>query len=252
MSGSDEPIHVRLADLVAPFGRCRAVDLGCGSGPTLRAVSRVSPDAVLLGIDRSDEALRQVATALEDHRGPVAAIAADLRDPLPIANRWADVILSYNTLECVPTPETLLAEVARVLRPGGRAVIAHVDFDSLVIAGADSELDRRICHAFADDVQSWMDHADGRIGRKLGLLLARSPLEVVRVEPFLVWSSEFTGHARRRIELIRDVLLSAADHGRGVVGPDEIKEWYGAVVRVAGQHGFFFSEQTFIAVAERR
>ncbi|MFJ5927911.1 methyltransferase domain-containing protein [Kitasatospora sp. NPDC092948] len=127
------------------------------------------------------------------HKGSTATIVADLRDPLPCSDESVDVVLSYNTIECLPNPHEMLAEVARILRPGGRAVIAHVDFDSIVVAGADTDLDRRVCHAFADDAQSWMDHADGRIGRKLGLLLARSSLELVGVEPLLAWLTEFTG-----------------------------------------------------------
>lgn len=179
------------------------------------------------------------------------AVIADLRAPLPCGDASADVVLSYNTVECLPDPGQLVAEVARILRPGGRAVLAHVDFDSLVIAGADADLDRRVCHAFADDVQSWMDHADGRIGRKLGLLLARSSLRLVSVEPLLTWSTELSGHAGARIGEIRKALLSADRHGRSPVSAAEVEKWYASVQEADRLGGFFFSELTFIAVAER-
>ncbi|MFJ6619572.1 methyltransferase domain-containing protein [Kitasatospora sp. NPDC091335] len=252
MSDSAEPIHARLAELAGPPEPGQVVvDLGCGTGPTLRAVSRIAPRASLIGIDRSAESLHQVHAALAGHKGQMATIVADLCDRLPCSDESVDVVLSYNTIECLPDPQEMLAEVARVLRPGGRAVIAHVDFDSMVIAGADAELDRRVCHAFADDAQSWMDHADGRIGRKLGLLLARSPLDFVGVEPLLAWSTEFTGHAQARLGQIRKALLSVARHGRGAVAPEEVEAWY-TLVRDADQlGGFFFSELAFIAVAEK-
>ncbi len=181
----------------------------------------------------------------------MTTIVADLRDRLPCSDESVDVVLSYNTIECLPNPQEMLAEVARVLRPGGRAVIAHVDFDSMVIAGADADLDRRVCHAFADDAQSWMDHADGRIGRKLGLLLARSPLDLVGVEPLLAWSTAFTGHAKDRVDQIRKALLSAARHGRCAVAPEEVEAWYTSVCEADQLGGFFFSELAFIAVAEK-
>ncbi|MFD4533498.1 methyltransferase domain-containing protein [Kitasatospora sp. NPDC058397] len=252
MSDSAEPIHARLAELAGPQDPDQVVvDLGCGTGPTLRAVSRMAPLASLVGIDRSVESLRQVHAALAGHKGSTATIVADLRDPLPCSEASVDVVLSYNTVECLPNPQEMLAEVARVLRPGRRAVIAHVDFDSMVIAGADADLDRRVCHAFADDAQSWMDHADGRIGRELGLLLARSPLELVGVEPLLAWSTEFTGHAKDRVDQIRKALLSAARHGRGAVAPEEVEAWYTSVCDADQLGGFFFSELAFIAVAEK-
>ncbi|MFJ2777551.1 methyltransferase domain-containing protein [Kitasatospora sp. NPDC087315] len=251
MSDSAEAIHNRLAELAAPTASSRVIDLGCGAGPTLLALSRVAPEATLIGIDRSVEFLRQAQEELHGHLGSVMALAADLQTPLPCGDESADVVLSYNTVECLPDPEQLLAEVARVLRPGGRAVLAHVDFDSLVIAGADADLDRRVCHAFADDVQSWMDHADGRIGRKLGLLLARSALRLVSVEPLLTWSTELSGHAEARIGEIRKALLSADKHGRGTVSSAEVEKWYTAVQEADRLGGFFFSELAFIAVAER-
>ncbi|MEE1781684.1 methyltransferase domain-containing protein [Streptomyces sp. SP17BM10] len=251
MSDRAEPIHARIAELARPQPGEQVVDLGCGAGPTLQAVSRIAPEAALIGLDRSPEFLLQTGAALKDHAGAAATIVADLRAPLPCTDGSVDVVLSYNTIECLPDPQAMLAEVARVLRPGGRAIIAHVDFDSMVIAGADAELDRRVCHAFADDAQSWMDHADGRIGRKLGLLVAGSPLSLLHVEPLLVWSTAFTGHAKDRLGQIRKALLSAARHGRGSVSPEEIEEWYAAVGEADRSGGFFFSELAFIAVAER-
>ncbi|MFF4343166.1 methyltransferase domain-containing protein [Kitasatospora sp. NPDC001540] len=251
MSDSAEAVHSRLAELAAPTAASRVIDLGCGAGPTLLALSRVAPEAVLIGIDRSADFLRHAQQELQGHLGPVMALAADLRAPLPCRDESADVILSYNTVECLPDPEQLLAEVARVLRPGGRAVLAHVDFDSVVITGADADLDRRVCHAFADDVQSWMDRADGRIGRKLGLLLARSALRLVSVEPLLTWSTTLSGHAKARIDEIRKALLSADRHDRGAVSAAEVEKWYAAVREADRLGGFFFSELAFIAVAER-
>ncbi|WP_259316892.1 methyltransferase domain-containing protein [Kitasatospora xanthocidica] len=251
MSESNEPVHTRLAELAAPYARSQVVDLGCGAGPTLRAVSKLAPEVSLVGIDRSEESLRRARIALTKHSGPTTEIVADLSDPLPCADASADVVLSYNTIECLPDPHRLLLEVARVLRPGGRAIMAHVDFDSMVVAGAGTDLDRRVCHAFADDVQGWMDHADGRMGRKLGMLLARSPLTLVSVEPLLAWSTEFSGHAKERIGQIRKALLSAARHGRASVDPAEVEAWFAAVCEADRLGGFFFSELAFIAVAER-
>jgi hypothetical protein len=61
-------------------------------------------------------------------------------------------------------------------------VIGHSDFDTLVFAGADLALTRRLVHTYCDQQQpGWMDAVDGRIGRRLPALVGRSPLQVRQV-----------------------------------------------------------------------
>jgi SAM-dependent methyltransferase len=57
-------------------------------------------------------------------RRGMAADVERLRDlPLPFAAAAFDVVLSYETLEHVPDPAAFVAELARVLRPGGTLVL---------------------------------------------------------------------------------------------------------------------------------
>ncbi|KWX00759.1 Methyltransferase type 11 [Carbonactinospora thermoautotrophica] len=251
MSEPDEAIHQRLSQLLRLPAAGRLVDLGCGAGPTLAAVSRDHPDAHLIGVDRSLAALRHARQHLGGHPGPVGLVAADLRAPLPLADASVDAVVSYNTLECLPDPPAVLREVARVLRPGGRAVLAHTDFDSLLIAGPEPELDRRVCHAFTDQAQAWMDHADGRIGRKLPGLVVASPLIRDTVEPWVVCATALAGHAARRIDDICRALLAAAATGQGTVSAREVTAWHAAVRKAAARGEFFFAETAVIVTAHR-
>jgi SAM-dependent methyltransferase len=251
VSEETEPVHERIADLVAGVLGGRVLDLGCGRGPTLRALSQRAPRSTLVGVDRAAEALRDLPKAVAGHAGPVLGIEADLRADLPFADGSMDVVVSYNTLECVPDPARLLSEVHRVLRPGGRVVIAHMDFDSMVLAGADRTLDRRACHGFADYEQGWMDHADGRMGRDIAGLVAASPLRPVAVEPLLVWSAQLEGHAAQRIEDMRKALHSAWRHQKSDLAPAEVEKWFDSLCEADDAGGFFFSELAFLVVAER-
>ncbi|MFD9126478.1 methyltransferase domain-containing protein [Kitasatospora sp. NPDC059571] len=251
MSEADEPIHGRLVSEAQLPANGTVVDLGCGSGPTLAAFARRLPGARLVGLDRSAPDAAAARTALSGHRGATAVAVADLRRPLPLRSGCADAVVSYNVLECLPDPLALLAEAARLLRPGGRAVLAHVDFDTIVVAGPERELDRRICHAFTDDRQPWMDHADGRIGRRLPGLVRLSPLVPERVRPWVTNATELTGAAARRVEGIRHALTGAAARGSTAVTSAEVHAWHSQVLEAADSGRVFFAETAMVVTAVR-
>ncbi|WP_280702313.1 methyltransferase domain-containing protein [Kitasatospora sp. GP82] len=249
MSAADELIHDHIAETAAIPADGRVIDLGCGRGPTLAAFARRYLGARLTGLDRSAVSVEAARNLLAGRAGGVEIEVVDLGKPTPLPDRCADAVVSYNLLECLPEPAALLAEAWRLLKPGGRAVIAHVDFDSIVIAGADRELDRRICHAFTDDQQPWMDHADGRIGRKLPGLVNSSPLTLERAHPWGTSSTELTGPAARRVENIRHVLTGAVRNGRTSVEVDEIEAWYAKIEEAAECGHFFFAETALVVSA---
>ncbi|MEY9846111.1 ubiquinone/menaquinone biosynthesis C-methylase UbiE [Streptacidiphilus sp. BW17] len=251
MSENDEPIHHQLVDSAETPPQGRVVDLGCGRGPTLAAFAHRFPMVRLTGFDRSTASVEAARELLGDHAGGSEVLVADLREPVPLPDGCADAVVSYNVLECLPDASAFLAEIWRLLKPGGRAVLAHVDFDSIVIAGPDRDLDRRICHAFTDDQQPWMDYADGRIGRKLPGLVQASPLTLERVATWVTSSTELDGQAARRVENIRQALTSSAQRGKGLVDLEEVEAWHTAVQDAAAGARFFFAETALVVSAKR-
>lgn len=249
MSDPTEPIHQRLAALADPGPGDLVVDLGCGTGPTIAALAEATPQACFVGVDRSEAALRTASRLLCEHGASAAWVVADLRRPLPFQDSSVDTVVSYNTLECVLEPAALLDDVARVLRPGGRLLLAHVDFDTLTIAGAETVLDRAVCHAYADLAQPWMDVANGRIGRQLPGLVNASPLELIATEAHLTWSTELAGHAARRVDEIARALRSA--RGQDAITPADVARWCGQITESAVVGRFFYGETTLITTAER-
>jgi SAM-dependent methyltransferase len=143
------------------------VDLGCGRGDDLRLLAErfPGPDARLIGLDVSAAALAAAAAATADPR--VSFGRASLDGPLPFADALLDVVYSHNVLECLRDPGAFAREVARVLRPGGRVVVGHWDWDSQLFDGADKSRVRRLVAAYADWQQAWMANADGWTGRRL-------------------------------------------------------------------------------------
>jgi SAM-dependent methyltransferase len=191
--------HRWLAGLLGGRPGDRVVDLGCGTGASL---VQVAPHirgggqrGLAVGVDASRAVLRHAAEALTPILAAVPTrfplVQADLKDRLPFADAAFDRVLCHNVLECLPDPEALATEAGRVLRPGGRLVLSHGDFDTLVFASEDLELTRRLVRAYCDAQQSWMEAVDGTIGRRLAAIAGRAGLAVHDVQAQVVVSRRF-------------------------------------------------------------
>lgn len=97
------------------------VDLACGDGYLLELVSDALPDSHLVGIDLSQA---EVDEATERLAGSQAEIILARAQSLPLADSSVDVVLCHMALMLMEDVERVVAEVARVLRPGG--VVAAV------------------------------------------------------------------------------------------------------------------------------
>jgi SAM-dependent methyltransferase len=87
---------------------------GCGVGMYVRALRQFTPHVVGLDIE--------LARAGESYaHSPLVNVAAG--EHLPYPNNWFDLVLSHEVIEHVQDDRFCLAEMARVLKPGGRAVI---------------------------------------------------------------------------------------------------------------------------------
>jgi SAM-dependent methyltransferase len=91
------------------------LDLGCRDG-SLSSALGLAPERTI-GADIDPEAL--AAAAMD---GSLHACLVDLWGPLPFATASFDVVVAGEILEHVPFPADLVAEVARVVKPGGRFI----------------------------------------------------------------------------------------------------------------------------------
>jgi ubiquinone/menaquinone biosynthesis C-methylase UbiE len=93
-------------------------DIGCSTGFLLEDLEIRHPDAELIGVDLIAAGLRKIHERLPR----VRLLQADACR-LPIVDATIDAIVSANLLEHIPDDSLALAEMARVLRPGGWAVL---------------------------------------------------------------------------------------------------------------------------------
>jgi ubiquinone/menaquinone biosynthesis C-methylase UbiE len=113
----EEPIFRRAVG--DPSG-LRALDLGCGTGR--HALWLAQAGAEVIAVDFSEGMLAKA----REKRGAdrIRFFSHDLHTPLPLAERTFDLVVSGLVLEHLRDLNLFFAEVRRMLRPRGRAVIS--------------------------------------------------------------------------------------------------------------------------------
>ncbi|HEX3132418.1 MAG TPA: bifunctional 2-polyprenyl-6-hydroxyphenol methylase/3-demethylubiquinol 3-O-methyltransferase UbiG [Planctomycetota bacterium] len=110
------PPRFRFFDRFVPaWAGLRVLDLGCGGGLTAEVLAERG--ATVIGVDRSLPSLR-VAHRHAAGDFAIGYAGGDAR-ALALANGSVDVVVCVDVLEHVPSVPQVLAECARVLKPGG-------------------------------------------------------------------------------------------------------------------------------------
>ncbi|RPH24198.1 MAG: class I SAM-dependent methyltransferase, partial [Bacteroidales bacterium] len=110
----------RMLALCELPARARLLDAGCGSGATVEyALESGSIHAV--GIDRS-ELLLQAGI----NRRPRLPLVCAWGRSLPFTSGQIDTVLTECSLSAISNLDSMLAEIRRVLRPGGQLAITDI------------------------------------------------------------------------------------------------------------------------------
>ena len=98
-----------------------ALDVGSGPGNVTASLAHAAgSDGIALGVDISEPML---ARAVHAEAGPrVGFLRADAQQ-LPFRDETVDAVVSLAMLQLIPNPAAAVAEMARVLRPGGRIAV---------------------------------------------------------------------------------------------------------------------------------
>jgi SAM-dependent methyltransferase len=99
-------------------------DLGCGAGMMLCEVLMTKPTWTGHGLDISPAAIRY-AQGLAGHKGVSERASFHNGDisRLPFASESLDLLIASEVVEHMPDPAQVVAEMTRVLRPGGRLIL---------------------------------------------------------------------------------------------------------------------------------
>jgi SAM-dependent methyltransferase len=110
-----------LLDAAAPRAGSRVLDVGFGGGYTLERVAPVVAPERVAGVELSEAMI----AAVRDRCGDAFDLRLADAAALPFPDASFDVVLSVSTIYFWPDPTRVLAEMTRVLKPGGRVVLGY-------------------------------------------------------------------------------------------------------------------------------
>jgi SAM-dependent methyltransferase len=125
-----------------PKARERVIDLGSGAGmDSFLAATWVGSEGRVIGVDMTPEMLARS----KDMAAVLSLDNVEFREGLiekcPVEDGWADVVISNGVINLCPDKLGVYREIHRVLRPGGRMMIADICVQKPVPAGALRDID---------------------------------------------------------------------------------------------------------------
>jgi arsenite methyltransferase len=103
------------------------LDLGSGGGiDVLLSAQRVGPTGTVYGLDMTDEMLALAQRNAREAGATNVHFLKGLIEEIPLAAGSVDVVISNCVVNLSPEKDKVLAEIVRVLRPGGRVGITDV------------------------------------------------------------------------------------------------------------------------------
>ncbi len=118
------------------------VDVGCGAGlDSLIAARMVGGTGRVIGVDMTPAMLAKARASASATGYTNVAFRQGFAEALPVADGWADVVISNGVLNLMPDKIAALTEMARVLMPGGRLQIGDILVQRPVPESAKREID---------------------------------------------------------------------------------------------------------------
>jgi ubiquinone/menaquinone biosynthesis C-methylase UbiE len=217
--------------------------LDIGSGPGLLAremADEVGPTGRVCGVDPAEPMLEMGRRRCADR--PWVAFERGDAAALPVEDEAFDVVVTTQVYEYVPDISGALAEVLRVLRPGGLLVILDTDYDSLVVQTDDEARHTRILDA-------WDEHFVHRgLPRTLSAELRNAGFRLRRRLAIPIFNAEYVPNA---FSFHLTKLISSFPRGRRAATAKDADDWLAEFEQLGREGRYFFSLNRYLFVAER-
>ncbi|MEV0909784.1 methyltransferase domain-containing protein [Streptomyces hokutonensis] len=127
-------------EALAPHDGERALDIGSGTGSTTRELAAaVGATGSALGVE-PNPGLRTIAQERAAEAGNPARFTDGDALSLPVPDASVDVVWCERVLQHLAEPGKAVAEMARVLRPGGRVALLDTDWATTILHPGDPEI----------------------------------------------------------------------------------------------------------------
>jgi ubiquinone/menaquinone biosynthesis C-methylase UbiE len=223
----------------------RVLDIGSGPGLLVAEMAEVVGQfGRVTGLEISDSmlALGRRRCADPSIRERVAFVKADAA-ALPFPDGTLDVAVSTQVYEYVADLKAALAELHRVLRPGGRALIIDTDWDSIVWSATDRERMQRLLTAWTKRF------ADPHLPRTLTRQLQDAGLHVRHRDVLVLFNPEYdpATFSVANGEIMAD--FAVAQHA---MTRDEAQSWIQDLQWLGREGRYFFSLNRYLFLASKQ
>lgn len=226
----------RLIALVAPTAGDRALDIATGAGHVAVALARAG--AQVTASDLTPGMLNETADNLSANNVTAELVLADALN-LPFADASFDIVTARMAPHHFPNPGTFVAQVARVLRPGGRFGLEDQVAPAHLAAAAtinEFEALRDPSHNRQLPVAEWES-----LVAAAGLVVKRAEVFDKRIE-FDWWTS-----IQNASEDVRQAISAMLANG-----PAEARDWYKPEFRAGGLVERFSSPHLILLATKGR
>ena len=143
------------------YGQVRAgqtvLDLGSGAGiDLLLAASKVGPGGRVIGVDMTDDMIARARENIARAGLSNVEVRKGIIEELPVESGTVDWVISNCVINLSPEKEKVFAEIARVLKPGGRFSISDIVVKDLPEALRTSALLYASCVAGAISEEAYL------------------------------------------------------------------------------------------------
>ena len=236
-SAAEVEARNRYLDLLDLQQGHTALDVGAGTGlVAIEMARRVGRTGRVVALEPSAPiGAHGREAAARSGVGGILEWRAGRAEELPLPSGAFDRSFCRWLLLHVDAAETVVREMRRVTRPGGRLMCVEADWETVTVYPGERGLTRRILNFSSDR------HIEGWSGRRLAPLLRGCGLANVSMQPIVTVDDATSGLEWVAFLYQRAEMAAAAS----VVSAAEAASWHAGIDRAAALHGYFFSLTQF-------